>query len=168
MEEKPKDINSKVEKESDSIEDAKRWNPEWSEKAKSLTFSEATEIFEVFKNWYYPCGVLLHEVFFLHGVPWSFLPYPKDIIDSTLTIMSKYCAEIKDAKTFKNIQEVQSAIWLGFLPDEEVWKNLAKEVSSGRNNIPKEEIMRAKTKRVKRFNEEYIEWLKKVGKFNKL
>jgi hypothetical protein len=82
--------------------------------------------------------------------------------------MKKYFWDMGDKKTFNNAEDVQCSIWLKYAPDEEAWETLAKNVSSGTPNIPKEKILEGTSKRVKRFNEEYIEWLKKVGKFNKL
>jgi hypothetical protein len=163
MEEKLKDNNPKIEKESDLTEKVKRWNPEPSEKAKSLTLIEASEIFEVFRHWYYPCGTLLEKVFFPSGVPEDFLPYPKDIISSTLEMMAKHYFDIKDYKTSKNIQEVQSAIWFGYLPTEEAWLNFAELLSSGRPKIPKEKMIELKCHTGEAFNKDYIEWLRKKG-----
>jgi hypothetical protein len=61
---------------------------------KIMTPIEAEEIFKVWKEWYWPCHFLLDSVFG-PGIPESFLPYPKDVLEEALNIIAKryylYC-----------------------------------------------------------------------------
>jgi len=120
-----------------------------------MTLIEAEEIFTVWKEWYWPCHFLLDSVFG-PGIPESFLPYPKDVLEEALNIMAKRYYDRGDFQISNKIQETMICIPF-YKENETAWEEAAKLFSNP-------EMMRAMLGFVENFKKDYISWLKKQEK----
>lgn len=120
-----------------------------------MTLIEAEEIFKVWKEWYWPCHFLLNSVFG-PGIPESFLPYPKDVLEEALNIIAKRYYDRGDFQISNKIQETMICIPF-YKENEKAWEEAAKLFSNP-------EMMRAMLGFVENFKKDYISWLKKQEK----
>ena len=116
-----------------------------------MTFIEACEIFDVWKNWYWPCHFLLDSVF---GpiIPESFLPYPKNVLEEALNIVAKDFFDKGNIQASKDIQRAMFFINC-YEENEKAWEQAAKSFSNP-------EMMKVMLIGAENFKEDYINWIK--------
>lgn len=64
-----------------------------------MNIDRAIKIFDVWREWFYPCHLMLHTIF-MGGIPESFLPYSVDDLNEALTMVANshvYDRKITDA-----------------------------------------------------------------------
>ena len=116
-----------------------------------MTLIEANKVFEVWKEWYWPCHFLLRSVF-CTSIPESFLPYPQDVLQEALNTVAKHYYDSGNIEASKDIQgTIAGLCW--YAKNEEAWEKAAKLFSNP-------EMMRAILGGVERFKKDYISWLK--------
>lgn len=116
-----------------------------------MTINEAREIFNVWKNWYWPCHFLLDSVFG-PTIPKSFLPYPKDILEEALNIVAKNFYDSGNIRASMDIQKTMQCIYY-YAENEEAWDKASKLFSNP-------EMMRAMLGFIEKFKNDYISWIK--------
>lgn len=82
-----------------------------------MKFEEANEIF---KTWidFTEIGEKLTKFFIISGVPESFLPYPRDVLENALNVVAEYYSDIKDSEKSELIQK--STALLAFFEKDSV------------------------------------------------
>jgi len=117
---------------------------------------EANKIFKSWQQWYWPCHCVLWRVFFFSGIPESFLPYPKDVLEDALNIVAKSYWDEGDRKTSNLISGSISAL-IFYKKDEEAFQKASKDFSNP-------ETMKAIYAGISLFKKDWIGWLEKLEK----
>ena len=115
-----------------------------------MTLTEALEIFEIWKKWYWPCDFII-GTFFIWKKPKSLLPYPPDKLEEALNIVAEYFFNNGDKKLSNLIQESISSIWT-YEKDEEAVESIFKAMS----NPEMKEVMLVY---ISKYKERYQDWL---------
>lgn len=120
-----------------------------------MTFTEADEIFQVWRKWYWPCHIMLYSIFG-DKIPASFCPFPKDILEEALNIVAKKYHDMGDHKSSKLVQDSIVAIW-EYAKDEDALVRTSERLS-----IP--EIREMKINSISNFKKDYKSWIDRQEK----
>lgn len=117
-----------------------------------MKIDEANKIFNVWKEWFWPCHFILYSIFGT-TIPESFLPYDKDTLEKALNIVAEDYHNSGNVEASKDIQRsIGSLIY--YCKD----KHGIKHLKIYMNNPELEEIINI---RISNYKEEYQKWISK-------
>lgn len=93
-----------------------------------MEINEAIEIFDIFRNWFHPCHIILHTAF-MGIIPESFLPYSVHTIWDALTVVAN--SGLYDEKQSLLIMKQREFLTF-YVKDEEAYQFLSKALSKPR------------------------------------
>jgi len=120
-----------------------------------MEYPEANKIYNIWKQWYWPCHFILDSIFF-GSIPESYLPYPKEVLEEALNIVAKCYWDEGDKKMFDTIQDTMASL-LVYGKDEEALQSLAKLSSNP-------EMRKATLILIANYKKDMMNWLKKQEK----
>ena len=82
-----------------------------------MTVDEASQIFNVWKDWYWPCHFILNSIF-MSRIPESYLPYGQDVLEEALNIVAKDYFDRGEITSSRDIQAIIGAL-LSYTNDDE-------------------------------------------------
>jgi hypothetical protein len=121
-----------------------------------MDFIEANEIFNNWRQWYWPCHFILWTVFFVSGIPESFLLYPINVLEEALNIVAKSYWDKGDRKNSDLIKSGIGSL-ASYEKDEEAFKWASK-------NFSNPNMMKAIHFRIEAFKKDWTSWLEKQEK----
>jgi hypothetical protein len=92
-----------------------------------MTHEQANKIFETWKE-FVEFADKFHRLF-MCGVPESFLPYPHDVLEEALTIISKSYLDDGNKKMYDSIQSTMWSVIGGVKEDAEAFEQITKFLS---------------------------------------
>jgi len=120
-----------------------------------MTITEAEQIFDVWRQWYWPTHIILESIF-LGCIPESFLPYSQDILEEALNIVAKQYHDSGDYQTSNHIQTTIASLF-EYENDEKALKQAADMLSNP-------ELMEVFLLKISRYKMDWQNWLKKQEK----
>lgn len=116
-----------------------------------MTITEALEIFEVWKQWFWPFHSLLFSIFKGY-IPESFLPYPKNVLNEALEEILKLHDE--KSKEYEAINTTKSFLLSFYVNDKYAFEGFL-------HSLAMPGMVEITSENIKKFTNDWIIWQKK-------